>query len=159
MASSRILDLLVPTAVCVHLDAADWRAVITALGQRLHAAGFVHDTFTQAALDREAQLPTGLPLDGQFNAAIPHTDIEHVIQPALALATLARPVEFRNMIDPDEAVPVQLVILMAMEEAKSQVEMLQQIAGMLQDPDLIAELVAANDEEEVRRALAGAESA
>jgi PTS system galactitol-specific IIA component len=155
MASTRILDLLAPTAVCVHLDAADWRAVITALGQRLHDAGCVRDTFVQAALDREAQLPTGLPLDGQYNAAIPHTDIEHVITPALALATLARPVEFRNMIDPDEAVPVQLVILMAMEEAKSQVEMLQEIAGVLQDPDLIAKLVAAGDEAGVRRALEG----
>ena len=98
-------------------------------------------------------------LDGQFNAAIPHTDIEHVITPALALATLARPVEFRNMIDPDEAVPVQLVILMAMEEAKSQVEMLQEIAGVLQDPDLIAKLVAAADEAAIRRALAGDEAA
>ncbi len=159
MASTRILDLLVPTAVCVHLDATDWRAVITALGQRLHDAGCVRDTFVQAALDREAQLPTGLPLDGQYNAAIPHTDIEHVIKPALALATLARPVEFRNMIDPDEAVPVQLVILMAMEEPKSQVEMLQEIAGVLQDPDLIAKLVAAGDEAEIRRALEGVAAA
>lgn len=155
MASTRILDLLVPTAVCVRLDAADWRAVITTLGQRLQAAGCVRDTFVQAALDREAQLPTGLPLDGQFNAAIPHTDVEHVITPALALATLTRPVDFRNMIDPDEAVPVQLVILMAMEEPKSQVEMLQEIAGVLQDPDLIARLVAAGDEAGIRRELEG----
>lgn len=157
MATSRILDLLVPAAVCAQLNAADSRDVIATLGQRLHAAGYVRDTYVQAALDREAQMPTGLPLDGEYNVAIPHTDIEHVIKPALAMATLANPVEFRNMIDPDDIVPVQLVILMAMEEAKSQVEMLQQIAGMLQDPDLIAELVAANDEEEVRRALAGAE--
>jgi PTS system galactitol-specific IIA component len=153
MASNHILDLLVPSAVCVHLEAADSRAVIDALGRRLHAAGCVRDSYVQAALAREAQLPTGLPLDGEFNAAIPHTDIEHVIKPALALATLRRPVDFRNMIDPDEAVPVRLVILMAMEEAKSQVEMLQEIAAVLQDADLIARLVAAEDAAGIRRAL------
>jgi PTS system galactitol-specific IIA component len=159
MATTRILDLLVPSAVCVHLDAADWPAVLTTLGQRLHAAGFVRDSFVQAAIDRETTMPTGLPLDGEFNAAIPHTDIEHVIKPALALATLARPVEFGNMIDPEEAVLVRLVILMAMEEAKSQVEMLQEIAGVLQDPDLIAKLVAAGDSAAIHRALQGVAAA
>ncbi len=159
MASSRILDLLVPSAICVHLDAADSSEVIDVLGRRLHAAGYVRDTFVQAALEREAQLPTGLPLDGLFNAAIPHTDIEHVIKPALALATLPRPVDFHNMIDPEEVVPVQLVILMAMEEPKSQVEMLQEIAGVLQNPDLIARLVTATDAEQIRRALEQAELA
>ena len=29
-------------------------------------------------------MPTGLPLEGKYNAAIPHTDIQHVIKPALA---------------------------------------------------------------------------
>lgn len=155
MTSARILDLLVPSAVCVQLDATTAPAVITALGRRLREAGYVRDSFVQAALDREAQMPTGLPLDGQFNAAIPHTDIEHVIKPALALATLAQPVDFQNMIDPEEAVPVQLVILMAMEEAKSQVAMLQEIAAVLQNADTIEKLVTAKDLAEIRRAFDG----
>lgn len=153
MASSRILELLVPAAVCVQLAATTAQEVITTLGQKLHEAGYVRDTFAQAALDREAQLPTGLPLDGRFNAAIPHTDIEHVIKPALALATLPQPVDFQNMIDPEEAVPVRLVILMAMEEAKSQVEMLQEIAAVLQNADVIEQLVAAPDAAHIYQAF------
>jgi PTS system galactitol-specific IIA component len=153
MTSSRILDLLVTSAVCVRLEATTAPEVIAALGQRLHEAGYVRDTFVQAALDREAQLPTGLPLDGRFNAAIPHTDIEHVIKPALALATLPRPVDFQNMIDPEEVVPVQLVILMAMEEAKSQVDMLQEIAGVLQNAEVIERLVAAPDIAQILQAF------
>lgn len=155
MTSSRILDLLVPAAVCVRLEAATAQEVITALGQRLHQAGYVRDTYVRAALDREAQLPTGLPLDGRFNAAIPHTDIEHVIKPALALATMPQPVDFQNMIDPEEAVPVRLVILMAMDEAKSQVDMLQEIAGVLQDAQVIEQLVAATDVAQIYQAFGG----
>lgn len=153
MASNRILDLLVPSAICVQLAAADSREVIATLSERLYGAGFVRETFANAALEREAQLPTGLPLDGQFNAAIPHTDVEHVIHSALALATLPEPIGFQNMIDPEEAVPVQLVILMAMDKPESQVEMLQEIAAVLQDADLINRLIAAEDADQIRQAL------
>jgi galactitol PTS system EIIA component len=154
MPSARILDLLVPSAVCVQLEAATAAEVITILGQRLEQTGHVRDTYVQAALDREAQLPTGLPLDGLFNVAIPHTDVEHVLSPALALATLTEPVDFQNMIDPEEGIPVRLVILMAMNEPKSQVDMLQEIAGVLQDAGTIEKLVEAANLEEIFAAFA-----
>ena len=47
------------------------------------------------------------------------------------------------MIEPETAVPVQLVILMALEQAKTQVEMLQEIAGVLQDAEIIEKLMKA----------------
>jgi PTS system galactitol-specific IIA component len=98
-------------------------------------------------------MPTGLPLDGKYNAAIPHTDIQHVIKPALALATLQEPVNFQNMIEPETAVPVQLVILMALEQAKTQVEMLQEIAGVLQDAETIDKLMQARSIAQVLEAF------
>lgn len=151
--SEKILNLLVPSAVCTGFEAQTAQEVITCLGELLYQAGFVHQTFAQAALDREAKMPTGLPLEGKYNAAIPHTDIEHVIKPALAIAALKQPVVFQNMIEPEQAVPVQLVILMALEQAKTQVEMLQEIAGVLQDPTVIEKLVNANNYEQVRLAF------
>ena len=39
--------------------------------------------------------------------------------------------------------PVQLVIVMALEQAKTQVEMLQEIAGVLQDEIIIEKLMKA----------------
>lgn len=45
-------------------------------------------------------MPTGLPLGGQINAAIPHVDAECVERPALALATLETQVVFRNRSTP-----------------------------------------------------------
>ena len=152
--SGRILELLVPSAICLQLESDSSTEVLTVLGDRLYEAGFVRDTFAQAAIAREAQMPTGLPLDGKYNAAIPHTDIEHVVRPALALATLVKPVNFQNMIEPEISVPVQLVILMALEQAKTQVEMLQEIAGVLQNAKVIEKLIAARDFEQVQAAFA-----
>lgn len=154
MPSEKILSLLVPSAVCLQLQSDSSKEVIETLGERLFQAGYVQSSFVQAALDRESQLPTGLPLEGKYNAAIPHTDIEHVIKPALALATLTRPVDFQNMVLPEEKVPVQLVILMALEQAKTQVEMLQEIAAVLQDSTIIEKLILAFEVQQVYDAFA-----
>ena len=112
----KIPELLHPEAIFVNLDAADSTAVITELGNRLLKLGAVKEGFVEATLAREASMPTGLPLMGEFNAALPHVDIEYVNRPALALATLTRPVIFKNMVNPDEDVPVSLVIMLALDQ-------------------------------------------
>lgn len=151
--TNSILQLLEPTAIQLHSNAGDSMAVITELGNLLYEAGYVRASFVEAALDREKEMPTGLPLEGKYNAAIPHTEIEHVIKPGLAMATLSKPVTFQNMIIPEEAVPVQLVILMALDQPKAQVEMLQEIASVLQDSKVIDHLMEAKNLEEVQEAL------
>jgi len=145
-----ILDFLVSSSVALHYEASDSKAVITHLGKLLFDAGYVRETFVDAALDRESRLPTGLPLSGDVNAAIPHTEVEHVLKPGLAMATLSAPVTFQNMVSPEEAVPCQLVFVMALDQPKAQIEMLQEIAGILQNPAVIQSLMSANDFEEVR---------
>ena len=98
-------------------------------------------------------MPTGLPLGGDYNAAIPHVDIEYVKKSALGLATLKDPVVFYNMIENDEEVPCKLVIMLALDKPKSQVEMLQSIAEVLQKPEIIEELISAQTVEEIYAAL------
>jgi len=148
-----LAELLEPTAIVLHYPARDAEDVIHELSKRLLAAGYVKDSFADAALKREAELPTGLTLAGDIHAAIPHTDIEHVIRPAVALATLTKPVTFYNMINPDEEIPVRLVFLLALEQPKSQVAMLQEVAQVLQNPRLIAQLMAADSVPVVQQAL------
>jgi PTS system galactitol-specific IIA component len=153
--SETIYRFLEPQAVSLGLKATTSREVLENLGGKLQQAGYVHESFVEAALTRESQLPTGLPLGGEFNAAIPHTDVVHVIKPGLALATLSEPVVFKNMINPDEDVPCRLVFVMALDQPKAQVEMLQEIAGLLQNEALVAQLVAAETYEDVKKALLG----
>jgi PTS system galactitol-specific IIA component len=150
---NRILELLERNAVRLDLGVSDAREVVSILGDELYEEGYVHESFVEAALSRESELPTGLPLAGEYNAAIPHTDIEHVKKPGLALATLTKPVLFQNMVNPEEGVEVHLVILMALDEAKAQVEMLQEIAGVLQNASVIEKLMQAQDFHEVQIAI------
>ena len=145
-----ILDILTPNLISLHYTAKDSIDVITHLGKLLFDAGYVHETFIKAALDRESRLPTGLPLSGDVNAAIPHTEVEHVKKPGLAMATLTAPVTFQNMISPEEAVPCQLVFVMALDQPKAQIEMLQEIAGILQNTATIKRLMSATTFEDVR---------
>ena len=145
-----ILDFLTPNLISLHYTAKDSTDVITHLGKLLFDAGYVHETFVKAALDRESRLPTGLPLSGDVNAAIPHTEVEHVKKPGLAMATLTAPVTFQNMISPEEAVPCQLVFVMALDQPKAQIEMLQEIAGILQNTATIERLISATTFEDVQ---------
>ena len=136
-----ISKLLTPNCVLLNCAYSTSGEVISAIGNQLFKEGFVRDTFVQAAIDREKQLPTGLPLAGGINAAIPHTDIEHVIKPALGMATLSKPVNFQNMVLPEESVPVRLVFVLALEKPKAQIEMLQEVASVIQNTDLVKELI------------------
>ena len=145
-----ILDFLTPNLVSLRYTAKDSTDVISHLGKQLFDAGYVRETFVDAALDRESRLPTGLPLSGDVNAAIPHTEVEHVRKPGLAMATLTAPVAFQNMISPEEDVPCQLVFVLALDQPKAQIEMLQEIAGILQNLPTIKSLMSATTFEDVR---------
>lgn len=147
--SQAILELLEPQGVLLSTIVADSTEIIRLLGNELYKTGYVKESFIEAAIERESRLPTGLPLSGAFNAAIPHTDIEHVIKPGLALATLKNPVPFRNMAIPSETVEVSLVFLLALEQPKAQIEMLQAIAGVLQAPDVVSALMKSQTFEDV----------
>lgn len=144
-----IKDFLSKEAVLLGLDASTSEEVIRQLGEKLREQGFVKDNFVEAALEREANMPTGLPLGGDFNAAIPHVDIEYVNESALGLATLKEDVVFYNMVENDVEVPCRLVIMLALDKPKSQIEMLQSVAAVLQDPEVISKLVQAKTTEEV----------
>jgi galactitol PTS system EIIA component len=153
-----ISQLLVPQAILLQQEAQDATAIISRLGQRLYELGYVNDGFIEATLRREASMPTGLPLGGDYNAAMPHVDLEYVCKPALALATLQKPVVFHHMVMPEEEVPVQLVIMLALDQPKSQIEALQGIAELLQNPTVISGLMGAKNQEDVFAILAGLET-
>lgn len=151
-----IAQLLQESCVLLDCDFHTSDEVIQAIGGKLFEAGFVKDSFVNAAIERESELPTGLPLAGSINAAIPHTEIEHVLRPALGMATLKNEVVFRNMVSPNETVPVRLVFLLALDQPKAQIEMLQEVARVLQNPELVKSLVAKKLYKELIQAVEGA---
>lgn len=143
---SRHLD---PRAICLRVTADSPEEVIDLLAGRLHAIGAVRDTYAEAVKAREGVMPTGLPLEEGVAVAVPHTDPEHVVTPALAVATLSRPVHFRSMEDPETELAVSLVFTLALRDKNEQIEMLQTIAATLQNAPLLRRIAAASSAKDV----------
>jgi PTS system galactitol-specific IIA component len=151
-----LADHIEHEAIALNVEATTSEAVIRLLAERLERLGYVRPSFAEAVLAREAQMPTGLPMERDANIAVPHTDPEHVIRPAIAIATLARPVNFANMEDPDEHLPVGIVFMMALNDKDRQIEMLQQIMETIQDNELVDALLAARTNDEMLALLGAA---
>jgi len=134
------------------LDAMNYQEIVQALGDKLQAFGYVKDSYVSAVIKREGIFPTGLPL-GDINVAIPHTDVEHVNKPAIAVATLASPVAFGNMGDPSETLEVSIVFLLAMKEPHAQVNLLQNLVETFQNPEVLQCLMGAIDPQEIEKIL------
>ncbi len=148
------LDLyLSESTILLGLEAETSSDVINLLGKTLLTAGSVKDSYIEAAITREKSLPTGLPLGGEINVAIPHTDIVHVNKSAVAMATLAKPVIFQNMVEPQESVIVSIVFLLALDEPHAQIEMLQEVANVVQNDELLEFLMTAKSPKEVLAAF------
>jgi PTS system galactitol-specific IIA component len=137
---------------CVRLDVPSAEGAIRALAQALYRAGSVKETFEAAAVARERRSPTGLPFEGGA-VALPHAEPEHVVAPALAVASLVRPVKFREMGSPATQLDVALVVMPALTTKEQAGAGLAKVIEMLQGAPLRAALTAAGDEDAMRAAL------
>ncbi|OXT05977.1 PTS galactitol transporter subunit IIA [Thermoanaerobacterium thermosaccharolyticum] len=126
--------------VVTNFDAKCKEDVFDVLYKKLYENGFVKESYLEAIKKREKNFPTGLQLN-RYNVAIPHTDPEHVIKPAIAVATLKNPVIFKNMANPLEDVEVNIIFMIALNESHSQVEMLQQLIQLIQNDVLLEKII------------------
>jgi galactitol PTS system EIIA component len=147
-------DLVRPEWVRLRLTAATAAEVIDTLSAGLEASGAVKPSFAPAVKEREQRFPTGLPTSG-IKVALPHTDVVHVLRPAVAVATLEHPVTFHVMgsIDPAETVAVKVVFLMAIADPSRQVEALGQLVDIVQQEELLDALLRSADPAEVCRLI------
>jgi PTS system galactitol-specific IIA component len=127
--------------------------VVRALAQKLLAAGRVRPSFEMAALAREKRSPTGLPFPGQ-GVAMPHAEPEHVVMPAIAVASLAKPVSFRQMGAPGVKLDVSLVVMPALTDKEQAAGELARLVGLLQDETLRRALVQAETSDAMYETLA-----
>ncbi|MBV9949983.1 MAG: PTS sugar transporter subunit IIA [Myxococcales bacterium] len=131
------------------LAAASSEAAVRALAARLFQDGKVKESFAAAAVLRERRSPTGLPFAGGA-VALPHAEPEHVASAAIAVATLARPVIFREMGNPASELEVDLVVMPALTAKEQAASGLSRVLHLLQDAALREELRAAGDDTALR---------
>ncbi len=136
-----------PALVRLQVEASDKREAVSILAEALCAAGKVRESFLEAVLEREAAYPTGLPTPGAA-IAIPHTDVQHCIAPAVAVGTLRDPVEFEEMGSPGSALQVRIVFLLSITSPEDHVEWLSRLASAFHSPQLAHELLESTEPEQ-----------
>lgn len=140
-------ELIIPK-----LEANNKEEVFERLYELLLKNEYVKESFLEGIKKREQSFPTGLLLN-KYNVALPHTDVEHVLKSAVAIATLAKPIVFKNMANPQQDVNVNIVFMIALNESGGQVKMLQQIVQLIQNESLLEELMRAENGEEIIKVI------
>ena len=126
------------------LVARDADDVLQRLARALAQQGFARPSLEAAVQQREAASPTGLPLAGR-KVAIPHADPEHVLAPAVAVCSLARPVCFHELGNPAGTLDVELVAMLALPDAQAAQDQLVRLMERFQDPASVDQLCLAAD--------------
>ncbi len=134
--------------VFVDLEAENTTDIFKKMGGALTEKGITKDSYVQALIEREADYPTGLDIDG-LGVAIPHTPIDHVNEAATCIGVLKKPVEFMEMGTDDEFVDVELVFMLAVVNPSAHIDQLQRIVTIIQDKDVLETLKKTKDAREI----------
>jgi PTS system nitrogen regulatory IIA component len=151
---NRLASILPVSQVLVHVDATSKKRAFEEVGllfENLH--GLSRALVTDSLFARERLGSTGLG----HGVAIPHGRIKGLKAPMAAVLQLAQPIGFDA---PDEQ-PVSLLIFLLVPEAATQkhLEILSEIAELLSDTALRAQLNASDSAEALHGLIAGWQSA
>ena len=108
----------------------------------------VSSSFAQAIKRREDEFPTGLMLEN-IGVAIPHTDVEHVVEQSMAIGILEEPVDFTIMGTENDLVKVKVIFMLALKEPHTQLEFLQTLVQIFQDDSKILKLLECQSPSEI----------
>ncbi|GEK59619.1 PTS sugar transporter subunit IIA [Marinococcus halophilus] len=138
--------------ILLDIDGSSKEEVLRMMAQNLVSNELVKQSFVEAVVQRENEYATGLPT-GDIAVAIPHTDVEHVQRKAISVGILRDPVDFIVMGDDKETVPVKIVFMLAMDEAHSQLKLLQQLMQVFQDQNVLKELSSTSDKKQIKKMM------
>lgn len=120
-----------PNLIIMDMEASTDEQALDILSNRLFEEGIVKKSYIAAVKAREVEYCTGLQFE-EMGIAIPHTDAEHVNDGAIGIGILKQPVSFRFMGMPEVSVHVEIIFMMAIKEAHTQIEFLQALMTIFQ---------------------------
>ncbi|MCD8147709.1 MAG: PTS sugar transporter subunit IIA [Clostridiales bacterium] len=143
-----IWEELNPSLIFTDVEAATSDDVMKFVGGAFTREGYTKDSYVDALIEREAEFPTGLDIDG-VGVAIPHTAVTHVNKSGIAIAVLTNPVAFVQMGTDDEYTDVQIVFMLSVVDPNQHIDELQQIIAIIQDKGVLEQLLTAKTPSEI----------
>ena len=116
------------------------------LSKQLVNEGYVESGYYNALISREQNFPTGI--ESKINLAIPHANPENVNKSTFAIITLAEPITFASMVEPEKLLEVKLVILMVLDDGKDQIAFLKKIPDLAGDNEMLSDVLNKEYEEQ-----------
>ena len=132
-------ELICPKLILCNVDAEDSQDALRQLAGHLEKEGYVEEGYLDMLLERERKFPTGL-CTKPFAVALPHTEPDHVIKPCIAVAKLQKPVEFHEMVNDRNTVPVRFIFNLVLQKTEQQLELLQKIISIFYDKEAMERL-------------------
>jgi PTS system galactitol-specific IIA component len=147
------IDVYCKKELILFSELTEKEAVLELMSGCLLQHGYTKDSYHDAIVAREKVYPTGLSGE-RLGIAIPHTDIVHVIRPAICICIFKNPVEFQLMGgDENETVQASVVFMLALKEPEKQLEVLQLIATILENDSYLKSILQCNTPDEVLTVL------
>src|SRR5699024_9737521 len=100
-------DYITKNLIFLDVEITEQKELLEYMAKCLHESGNVNEIFIKEVVNREQKFPTGLQIE-DIGVAIPHSDIEHVNNPAVAMAVLKEPVGFYSMENSEKIVAVNI---------------------------------------------------
>ncbi|WP_060534787.1 BglG family transcription antiterminator [Paenibacillus bovis] len=140
---SILLKYTTPFLVLLQQQADHPYEIIERLGQLLHQKGFVTAEYIHSAIIREKMSATTIGM----GVAIPHGSPQHIVQSAIAIATLQQPLRWGNEY-------VSLVFMLAVQNEDQQETRLlfRELSGISENPLLVQRL---REQQDVMTFLSG----
>lgn len=139
--------------VITGMEADCWEEALKILSGRLKEKGYVKDDFYRALVEREKSFPTGLPVEGDIKAAIPHANPDYVIKPAVAVGVLKKPVAFGEMGTSDRQIMCKLIFLLALNDSKNHLDLLRRLMDFFVDGRNLKEIACEPESKKIIRIL------
>ncbi len=138
--------------IFIDLDLNSREELINYMSDQMMKAGKVKGSYGNAVIERELVYPTGLNT-GEIKVAIPHTDPIHVKSAGIAVATLKKSIEFKNMEDPNQNIDVDMVFMLAVANPEAQVPLLVKLMGVFSDKELLRKIKESKTKDEIKQIL------
>lgn len=142
----------IPELIQTNLKAKNSDEVIDSLTKKMEERGAVQEGYADLVKEREIEFPTGLRTPGAV-IAMPHAFDKRNHASYVAVGVLEKPVHFRNMEDFEEELPVEVVFLLAIDEKKGQMSMLQVLMKIFQNKELLEGIKSIKTSEEICQKL------
>lgn len=121
------------------IDAKTKEEAIKELSKLFEVKGYTNSEYYKLVIEREKDYPTGLVTQGAV-IAMPHAFDSNVRGTHVAVGVLKKSVNFYNMENVDEEIPVEVIFMLAVGEADKQLETLKILMSIFKDKGLLKKI-------------------